>query len=81
MYEVRNSWDYAEEVYPVIVLFTKEGEPVMLEILDASKFLAQTARATKKSIGTRTPFSLNLDCQMIGHLMVTDGVRPNRLNV
>ena len=54
MYEVgKEPIDYAEEMDSVIVHFTKEGKPVLLEILDASKFLAQTARATKKSIGTR----------------------------
>jgi uncharacterized protein YuzE len=50
MYEVSDEpIDYAEEMDSVIVHFTKEGKPVLLEILDASKFLAQTAKATKKS--------------------------------
>jgi hypothetical protein len=48
MYEVRDgAIDYAEEMNSVIVHFTKSGKPVLLEILDASKFLAQTIRATK----------------------------------
>ena len=41
--------DYAEETGPVIVHFTKAGKPVLLEILDASKFLAQTVQATKRA--------------------------------
>jgi hypothetical protein len=50
MYEVSDEpIDYAEEMDSVIVHFTKEGKPVLLEILDASKFLAQAAKATKKS--------------------------------
>jgi hypothetical protein len=50
MYEVSDDpIDYAEEMDSVVVHFTKEGKPVLLEILDASKFLAQTAKATKKS--------------------------------
>lgn len=39
--------DHAEEMGPFIVHFTKEGKPVVLEILEASEFLA---RATKSSI-------------------------------
>jgi uncharacterized protein YuzE len=50
MYEVgKEPIDYAEEMDSVIVHFTKEGKPVLLEILDASKFLAQTTKATKKA--------------------------------
>jgi len=45
--------DYAEEVGGIIVHFTKEGKPVVLEILDASDFLAQTTKIAmqKKSEG------------------------------
>ncbi|MBI4257770.1 MAG: DUF2283 domain-containing protein [Thaumarchaeota archaeon] len=51
MYEVSDEpIDYAEEMDSVIVHFTKSGKPVLLEILDASKFLAQTVKATKKKI-------------------------------
>ncbi|MEW6006869.1 MAG: DUF2283 domain-containing protein [bacterium] len=32
--------DYAEELGSVIVHFTKEGKPVLLEILDASEILS-----------------------------------------
>ena len=50
MYEVSDEpIDYAEEMDSVIVHFTKSGRPVLLEILDASKFLAQTIKATRKS--------------------------------
>ena len=46
LYEVSSEpIDYAEESGSVIVHFTKEGRPVLLEIMDASKFLAETARA------------------------------------
>lgn len=43
--------DHAEEMGPVIVHFTKEGKPVVLEILDASEFLSL---ATKSSIKAET---------------------------
>ena len=50
MYEVSDEpIDYAEEMDSVIVHFTKAGKPVLLEILDASKFLATTMRATKRA--------------------------------
>ena len=38
--------DYAEEAGPIIVHFTKDGKPVLLEILDASDFIAAVARAS-----------------------------------
>lgn len=47
--------DYAEEMGPVIVHFTKDGKPVVLEILDASEFLSL---ATKSSI-TAKPVELS----------------------
>ena len=37
--------DYAEELDSIIVHFTKQGKPVLLEILDASNFIAETTRA------------------------------------
>lgn len=50
MYEVSSEpIDYAEEMGSVIVHFTKEGKPVLLEILDASKFLTQTVEAKKRA--------------------------------
>jgi uncharacterized protein YuzE len=54
MYEVSDEpIDYAEEMDSVIVHFTKSGKPVLLEILDASKFLTQTMKATGKSHALR----------------------------
>lgn len=51
MYEVSDEpIDYAEEVGPIIVHFTKSGRPVLIEILDASEFLAETAKITMKSL-------------------------------
>ncbi len=43
------SIDYAEEAGPMIIHFTKENKPVLIEILDASEFLAEL---TKVSIRT-----------------------------
>lgn len=40
--------EHAEEVGSIIVHFTKDEKPVLLEILDASKFLAEAAKATGK---------------------------------
>ena len=40
--------DYADEMDSVIVHFARSGKPVLLEILDASKFLSQAAKATRK---------------------------------
>lgn len=41
--------DFAEEVGPIIVHFSKERHPVMLEILDASEFLTRLTTATIKT--------------------------------
>ena len=38
------SIDYAEEIGSMIVHFTKEGKPVLFEIMDATEFLANVAR-------------------------------------
>ncbi len=35
--------DYAEEIGPVIVHFTKEGKAVLFEIMDATEFLVTVA--------------------------------------
>jgi hypothetical protein len=43
--------DYAEEIGPIIVHFSKQAKPVLLEILDASEFIAETTRAMAKSKG------------------------------
>ncbi len=50
MYEISDEpIDYAEEVGNIIVHFTREGKPVLLEILDASEFLAETTKITIRS--------------------------------
>lgn len=41
--------DHAEEMGPVIVHFTKEGKPVLLEILDGSEFLSLATKTSIKS--------------------------------
>ncbi|MFZ3169398.1 Uncharacterised protein [uncultured archaeon] len=41
--------DYAEEVGPIIVHFSKKGKPVLMEILDASEFLAETSKITMRA--------------------------------
>jgi uncharacterized protein YuzE len=41
--------DYAEEVGPLIIHFTKEGKPVLVEILDASEVLAELTRVSVKA--------------------------------
>ncbi len=51
MYEVSDEpIDYAEEVGPIIVHFSKKGKPVLMEILDASEFIATTTKITMKSV-------------------------------
>jgi len=40
--------DHAEQVDSVIVHFTASGEPVLLEILDASEFLSTVIKATMR---------------------------------
>jgi uncharacterized protein YuzE len=37
--------DYGEEMGPMIVHFTRDGKPVLLEILDARETLARMGRA------------------------------------
>ncbi len=50
VYEVNDEpIDYAEEFGNIIVHFTKEGKPVLLEILDASEFLAEATKITIRS--------------------------------
>ena len=41
--------DFAEEMGPIIVHFTKSRKPVLLEILDASKFIASTAKVALRA--------------------------------
>lgn len=40
--------DHAEESGPFIVHFSKDGEPVLLEILDASEFLLHSLSSLVK---------------------------------
>lgn len=49
--------DYAEEMGPIIVHFTKDGKPVLLEILDASEVLAEI---TKIGMKTKKPTLMEL---------------------
>lgn len=45
MLEISNEpIDHAEETGPVIVHFTKEDKPVLLEVLDASEFLSAVTK-------------------------------------
>jgi len=41
--------EYAEEVGPLIIHFTKAGKPVLVEILDASDVLAELTRVSVKA--------------------------------
>jgi len=41
--------DFAEEMGPIIVHFSKGNKPVLLEILDASEFIATAAKSTIRS--------------------------------
>lgn len=43
--------DHAEEMGPLIVHFSKQGKPVILEILDASDFIATAAKSTIQAKG------------------------------
>ncbi len=43
--------DHAEEIGSMIVHFSEQGKPVLLEILDASEFIAETTRAMARSQG------------------------------
>jgi len=49
--------DYAEEMGPIIVHFTKDGKPVLLEILDASEVIAEVTKIGMKTKKT-TPVEL-----------------------
>ena len=40
--------DYAEEAGPIIIHFSKENKPVLIEILDASEFLAELTKISMK---------------------------------
>jgi len=49
--------DYAEEMGPIIIHFTKEGKPVLLEVLDASEVISE---ATKIGMKTKAPTPVEL---------------------
>ena len=40
--------DFAEEMGPIIIHFTKDRKPVLLEIQDASEFIAAAAKSTMR---------------------------------
>lgn len=40
--------DFAEEMGPIVVHFSKDRKPVLLEILDASEFIAAAAKSTMR---------------------------------
>lgn len=40
--------DYAEEEGQVIIHFTRDGEPVLIEILDAKEFILNTLSSVMK---------------------------------
>jgi len=41
--------DHAEEMGPIIVHFTKDGKPILLEILDASEVISEIAKIGMKT--------------------------------
>jgi uncharacterized protein YuzE len=54
----RGKVDYAEEVGPFVIHFTKRGKPLLIEILDASEVLSNLTKVTmrsKKAIPFRSP--------------------------
>ncbi len=51
--------DYAEEMGPLIVHFSNQGKPVILEILDASDFIATATKSTIQAKGLE-PVELEL---------------------
>ena len=52
----KKSVDHAEEMGPLIIHFSKQNHPVLIEVLDASEFLSTatkvTARAKKEQLIT-----------------------------
>ena len=42
--------DYAEEAGNMIIHFSKDGRPVLIEILDASEFLTEIMKASMKGM-------------------------------
>jgi len=54
-----DSIDFAEEMGPIIVHFSEKRKPVLLEILDASEFIAALAKSTITSKNSE-PFEVSL---------------------
>ena len=52
--------DYAKEIGDVVIHFTKNNIPVLIEILEASKFLARVKNLVQKDkISIKTPALVN----------------------
>jgi len=45
----RGKVDYAEEMGPFVIHFTKRGKPLLIEILDASEVLSNLTKVTMRS--------------------------------
>ncbi len=45
----RKPIDHAEELGPLIVHFSRQGHPVLLEVLDASDFLSAATKVTARA--------------------------------
>ena len=45
--------DFAEEMGPIIIHFTKERKPVLLEILDASGLVGEITKISMRAENTR----------------------------
>jgi len=51
--------DYAKEAGPIIIHFSKQGEPILLEILDASEFLSAATKTSIRSVkGKLVPLAI-----------------------
>ncbi|MDP3015330.1 MAG: DUF2283 domain-containing protein [bacterium] len=61
MWEITNKpIDYAKEIGDVVVHFTKNNIPVLIEILEASKFLARVKNLVKENkISIKEPVLAN----------------------
>ncbi len=49
----KNPVDYAEQTGNIIMHFTKDNRPVLMEVLDASAFLKHTSEALPTSMKQR----------------------------
>jgi len=45
----RKPVDHAEEVGPLIIHFSKQNHPVLIEVLDASDFLSSATKVTARA--------------------------------